>query len=62
MKESFLSELRKELKFVFCSKETVKQLKASSEEDSASAEEIVLSDNRKSKTPNGIKKHSTESH
>uniref|UniRef100_A0A1B6LVB1 Ionotropic glutamate receptor C-terminal domain-containing protein n=1 Tax=Graphocephala atropunctata TaxID=36148 RepID=A0A1B6LVB1_9HEMI len=57
-KESFWSELKRELLFVISCRGTVKQLKPSSEKSSnGSAEEIV----RKSKTPNGLGKHSIES-
>uniref|UniRef100_A0A1B6GVG8 Ionotropic glutamate receptor C-terminal domain-containing protein n=1 Tax=Cuerna arida TaxID=1464854 RepID=A0A1B6GVG8_9HEMI len=58
-KESFWSELKKELIFVISCKGTVKQLKPSSEKSSnGSAEEIVV--DRKSKTPNGLAKRSIE--
>ncbi|XP_046673759.1 glutamate receptor ionotropic, kainate 2-like [Homalodisca vitripennis] len=57
-KDSFWSELKKELKFVISCKGTVKQLKPSSENGDGSAEEIVVNEERKSKTPNGLRKRS----
>uniref|UniRef100_A0A1B6MI21 Ionotropic glutamate receptor C-terminal domain-containing protein n=1 Tax=Graphocephala atropunctata TaxID=36148 RepID=A0A1B6MI21_9HEMI len=58
-KESFWGELKTELKFVIRCKGTVKQLKSSSSDNGdGSAEEIVANKDRKSKTPNGLRKRS----
>ncbi|XP_054270568.1 glutamate receptor ionotropic, kainate 2-like isoform X2 [Macrosteles quadrilineatus] len=61
-KESFGQELKKELKFILCSKDTVKQLKSSEEENNSTDEIVVdnLDTERKSKTPNGLRNRGSE--